>query len=280
MLDASARIYSAGFVQVAKNSHAYLRPKFLGHSEATFGANVSAGYSEYIAQHAEELKTQKTFMHEFIESDLAPWKDSGITLEALEEAENMYDICDGDILRFQIISGRLYVYHVTSRGLGWYPSQLGEGHLAARGRVPHTMLMLLDVLRLFPGQIPDLDAVMQLGDFNCVERNASRRGAPVPMFGYSTSEDYHDLVLPDFTYYGHEYDYLMDPWGNPVIGWDAQREVLMRKYEGVPLSSRLPQALWRGRTRDPMYPHRDALRRAFVACPEVLAAGGARARPR
>ena len=213
-------------------------------------------------------------MHEFIESDLAPWKDSGITLEALEEAENMYDICDGDIIRFQIISGRLYVYHVTSRGLGWYPSQLGEGHLAARGRVPHTMLMLLDVLRLFPGQIPDLDAVMQLGDFNCVERNASRRGAPVPMFGYSTSEDYHDLVLPDFTYYGHEYDYLMDPWGNPVIGWDAQREVLMRKYEGVPLSSRLPQALWRGRTRDPMYPHRDALRRAFVACPEVLAAGG------
>lgn len=54
--DASARIYSAGFVQVAKNSHAYLRPKFLGHSEATFGANVSAGYTQYIAQHAEEVR--------------------------------------------------------------------------------------------------------------------------------------------------------------------------------------------------------------------------------
>lgn len=53
--DASVRTYSAGFVQVAKNSHAYLRPEFPGKTEANFGANVSAGYSEYIAEHAEEV---------------------------------------------------------------------------------------------------------------------------------------------------------------------------------------------------------------------------------
>lgn len=65
----------------------------------------------------------------------------------------MYDICDGDMFRFQIISGKLYVYHVTARGFGWYPAQLGPGHVAAKGRVPYAMLLLLDVLRLFPGQV-------------------------------------------------------------------------------------------------------------------------------
>lgn len=245
----------------------------------------------------------------------------------------MYDICDGDMFRFQIISGKLYVYHVTARGFGWYPAQLGPGHVAAKGRVPYAMLLLLDVLRLFPGQvcgpacvslpywgaganegvsiglgvggvwvwkyertplrhdparphpptytshpsssqIPDLDAVMQLGDFTCIAQEPGAGRTPVPMFGYTTSEGYADLVLPDFTYYGHEYDYLMDPWGNPAHGWPAQASVLLTKYANVSLASRLPQAMWRGRTMDSNYPHRDALRRAFLDCVRALRASG------
>ncbi|KAL6776429.1 hypothetical protein ACKKBG_A21080 [Auxenochlorella protothecoides x Auxenochlorella symbiontica] len=272
--DASSRSWTGGFVQVAKNSHAYLRPLFPGASGASFNANVSSQYSEYIQEHAQSLKDTKSFMHEWIEKDMLPWKQDGITLEMLEEAENMYDICDGDMFRFQIISGKLYVYHVTARGFGWYPAQLGPGHVAAKGRVPYAMLLLLDVLRLFPGQIPDLDAVMQLGDFTCIAQEPGAGRTPVPMFGYTTSEGYADLVLPDFTYYGHEYDYLMDPWGNPAHGWPAQASVLLTKYANVSLASRLPQAMWRGRTMDSNYPHRDALRRAFLDCVRALRASG------
>jgi hypothetical protein len=124
--DASTRAWTGGFVQVAKNSHAYLQPLFPGHTEASFGANVSAAYSEYIARHGSEvrweeglgrspgsadavrvvrtfhiqcsggnpsrpshpsppssllqLKDQKSFMHDWIQKDLEPWKDAGITL--------------------------------------------------------------------------------------------------------------------------------------------------------------------------------------------------------
>lgn len=187
----------------------------------------------------------------------------------------MYDTCDGDMFRFQILDNKLYVYHITARGAGWYPALLGPGHVAARGRVPYAMLLLLDVLRVFPGQIPDTDGVMQLGDFPCIPaRNASRAGPPVPMFSYNVDAEHADLVLPDYAWYGHEYDYLMDPWGKPVMGWTRQKEVLAKKYGGVDLHDRLPQALWRGRTNDLLYPWRDARRREFVRCVKALAGSG------
>lgn len=51
-----------------------------------------------------------------------------------------------------------------------------------------------------------------------------------------------------------------DPWGHRTQGWAAQEEVLARKYANVSLRDRVPQAMWRGRTRDERYPARDELR--------------------
>ena len=53
---------------------------------------------------------------------------------------------------------------------------------------------------------------------------------------------------------------VQDPWGSPAHGWDSQMEVMVRKYENVSLLDRIPQAMWRGRTQDKIYPHRDHLR--------------------
>ena len=35
--------------------------------------------------------------------------------DLLEDAANMYDVCDGDMLRFQVINGSLWVHHITDR---------------------------------------------------------------------------------------------------------------------------------------------------------------------
>ncbi len=40
------------------------------------------------------------------------------------------------------------------------------------------------------------------------------------------------------------------------------------------LLDRIPQVMWRGRTFDPEYPERDALRRDFVGCAEKFKAAG------
>jgi hypothetical protein len=39
---------------------------------------------------------------------------------------------------------------------------------AGKARVPLMILALLDVLRSYPGQIPDVDAVLSVADFPCV----------------------------------------------------------------------------------------------------------------
>ena len=41
---------------------------------------------------------------------------------------------------------------------------------AGKARVPLMILGLLDVMHAFPGQIPDLDAVMSVADYPCVPK--------------------------------------------------------------------------------------------------------------
>lgn len=53
---------------------------------------------------------------------------------------------------------------------------------------------------------------------------------------------------------------MQDPYGNPAHGWDSQMEIIVRKYENVSLLDRIPQGMWRGRTKDKIYAHRDHLR--------------------
>ncbi len=50
---------------------------------------------------------------------------------------------------------------------------LGRAHnwtSASKGRVPLMIVALLDVLRAFPGEIPDLDGVLSTADVPCVPR--------------------------------------------------------------------------------------------------------------
>ena len=38
-----------------------------------------------------------------------------------------YRECFGEVFRFQIINGTLWVDHISERHDGWYPSRMGEG---------------------------------------------------------------------------------------------------------------------------------------------------------
>jgi len=43
---------------------------------------------------------------------------------------------------------------------------------AGKARVPLMLVGLMDVLHAFPGQIPDMDAVLSVADFPCVPMRA------------------------------------------------------------------------------------------------------------
>ena len=40
-----------------------------------------------------------------------------------------YRECFGEVFRFQVINGTLWVDHISERHTGWYPSQDGEGDI-------------------------------------------------------------------------------------------------------------------------------------------------------
>ena len=46
--------------------------------------------------------------------------------------------------------------------------------------------------------------------------------------------------------------------------------MLSRKYANISLLDRVPQAMWRGRTKDKIYPHRDHLRYGGLMCCAVM----------
>ncbi|KAL4422975.1 hypothetical protein ABPG75_009172 [Micractinium tetrahymenae] len=259
--------------------HSYLQPAFTDIDPATFVANISSWYDAAVRQEA----AQPSFYAHRIEQDLAPWAKTGITKGMVDGAASLYDDCEGDLLRFQILNGSLWVQHITERRAGWFPAEFGPGNVAAKGRVPYTILALLETLRLFPGQIPDVDAVFHFADFCCVARNRTTLGVslgnakapgPLPILGMQGSAAHLDIAFPDFSYWGTEHGYLEDPWGRPAHGWAAQAEVLRRQYANVSLLDRIPQAVWRGRTQDSTYPERDALRRKVVGCVQDLKKAG------
>ena len=77
---------------------------------------------------------------------------------------------------------------------------------AGKARVPLLILGLLDVLRAYPGQIPDLDAVLSVADFPCVPAcvpprpNSSQRTLserfPTPKPSYTTRTPRHTEGSP------------------------------------------------------------------------------------
>ncbi|KAI3424060.1 hypothetical protein D9Q98_009423 [Chlorella vulgaris] len=277
--DPLERAWRSSFVDVSRRSHAYLRGALWDKHSGSFTKNVSATYDPADEVAAQQLLAEQSRYLDLIRHDLQPWKDTGITKDMVEAASMLYDKCDGDMIRVQIINGSLWVHHITERlEGGWYPASLGPGNAAAKGRVPYAILAFMDTLRTFPGQVPDVDLVLHTADFPCVSRSswvgAAARPPPRPLLSFQGGRHHLDLPFPDATYWGHEHQYLQDPWGAPVQGWANQAELLVRKYENVSLLDRIPQAQWRGRTKDERYPGRDHLRRVFVGCMDELKAAG------
>ncbi len=51
----------------------------------------------------------------------------GTVQELIDEASRRYLECTGEVLRFQIVKGVLWVDHLSERHDGWYPSKFGPG---------------------------------------------------------------------------------------------------------------------------------------------------------
>ncbi|GAB4859948.1 hypothetical protein Ancab_011427 [Ancistrocladus abbreviatus] len=132
----------------------------------------------------------------WIHRDLEPWSQTKISPSHLMELK------DFAAFRVIIVGGRLYVDLYYS---------------CVQSRMIFTVWGLLQLLKRYPGMVPDVDMM-----FDCMDKPAINRtghsARPLPLFRYCTTTEHFDIPFPDWSFWG---------WPEANLGpWDEEfREI-------------------------------------------------------
>lgn len=143
------------------------------------------GFKMHDQEHASlPLHTCPDFFR-WIHEDLRPWTETGITKEMVESLKG------SATFRLVILDGRAYVENY-------------KGGIQTRDLF--TQWGLLQLLRRYPGKVPDLDIMFESFDFPLILKKAyhplNSGVAPPPLFVYCGDDDTHDIVFPDWSFWG------------------------------------------------------------------------------
>uniref|UniRef100_A0A5B7BFV0 Glycosyl transferase CAP10 domain-containing protein n=1 Tax=Davidia involucrata TaxID=16924 RepID=A0A5B7BFV0_DAVIN len=156
----------------------------------------------------------------WIHEDVQPWQNTGITREMVERAESAAHI------RVVIVNGRVYVKKYKK---------------VFQTRDVVTVWGILQLLRLYPGNLPDLDLMFSCDDKPAIpKRYYNKASAPPPLIHYCGDESTFDIVFPDWSF-----------WGWPELHiepWETVRKELEEGNNGVKWMEREPYAYWKGNT--------------------------------
>ncbi|OMP00448.1 Lipopolysaccharide-modifying protein [Corchorus olitorius] len=184
----------------------------------------------------DESSSSKTCPDYFrwIQEDLKQWKSSGITQEMIERGKPFADF------RLVVVEGKAYVEKYRK---------------AYQTRDVFTIWGILQLLRLYPGKVPDLDLMFNCGDQTVIlKRNYQGPNAtsPPPVFHYCADKDSLDIVFPDWTFWG---------WAEVnIMPWDNTLSAIKKGMQRTEWEDRVPYAYWRGN------PYVSAERVEFLKC--------------
>ena len=120
----------------------------------------------------------------WIHNDLRPWRETGITREMVMSARGKANF------RLVVVDGKAYVE---------------KYHNSFHSSDNFTQWGILQLLRRYPGKLPDLDLMFDCVDLPFISKYdflAHKYPALPPLFRYS-SDDYHmDIVFPDWSFWG------------------------------------------------------------------------------
>ncbi|EHA8588965.1 putative O-glucosyltransferase rumi [Cocos nucifera] len=156
----------------------------------------------------------------WIHEDLRPWKSTGITQEMVKRARRTANF------RLVILDGRAYVEYYR---------------LSFQTRDVFTLWGILQLLRHYPGRVPDLELMFDTVDWPVIMARDYRGGnasAPPPLFRYCGDGSTLDIVFPDWSFWG---------WAEINIKpWEALKRELKEGNERVRWMDRKPYAYWKG----------------------------------
>ncbi|KAL6651112.1 hypothetical protein ACP70R_010037 [Stipagrostis hirtigluma subsp. patula] len=157
----------------------------------------------------------------WIHEDLRPWRATGVTRDAVEGAHRY-----APKFRVTVVAGRLYV------------TRYGR---CFQTRDVFTQWGVLQLLRRYPGRVPDLDLMFDCRDLPVVDAGAHRgnqQPPPPPLFRYCGSEGTLDIAFPDWSF-----------WGWPELNikpWEALRREIKEGNAMTNWTDRAPYAYWKG----------------------------------
>ncbi|KAM7527668.1 hypothetical protein LguiB_031078 [Lonicera macranthoides] len=155
------------------------------------------------------------FFH-WIHRDLEPWSKSRISFDRMMKAKEFAS------LRVVIIGGKLYVDYY---------------YACVQSRAMFTVWGLLQLLRRYPGKVPDVDLM-----FDCMDKpivNRTEHGSkPLPVFRYCTTPDFFDIPFPDWSFWG---------WSEINIKpWDLEFKSIEEGSGKQKWPKKSPFAYWKG----------------------------------
>ncbi|KAG4119629.1 hypothetical protein ERO13_D11G091900v2 [Gossypium hirsutum] len=156
----------------------------------------------------------------WIHQDLKQWKSSGITEDMIERGKPSADF------RLVIVNGKAYVEKYNK------PYQT---------RDVFTIWGILQLLRLYPGKVPDLDLLFYSGDKTMIMKRDYKglnATSPPPAFHYCGEKAALDIVFPDWTFWG---------WAEVNIKpWEETLRAIKKGRERIKWGKREPYAYWKG----------------------------------
>ncbi|XWS50520.1 hypothetical protein CRYUN_Cryun12cG0093700 [Craigia yunnanensis] len=156
----------------------------------------------------------------WIHEDLRPWAYTGITLDMVERAKKTANF------RLVIVNGSAYVE---------------KYHRSFQTRDVFTLWGILQLLRKYPGKVPDLDLMFDCVDWPVIKSSdysGSNATTPPPLFRYCKDDETLDIVFPDWSF-----------WGWPEIhikSWVPLLNELMEGKKRIEWDGREPYAYWKG----------------------------------
>ncbi|KAJ8771440.1 hypothetical protein K2173_026617 [Erythroxylum novogranatense] len=156
----------------------------------------------------------------WIHEDLRPWAHTGISRDMVERAKTTANF------RLVILNGKAYLETFVK---------------AFQTRDVFTLWGILQLLRKYPGKVPDLEMMFDCVDWPVV-RSADYSGpnatAPPPLFRYCGDNNTLDVVFPDWSFWG---------WAETNIRpWEHMLSELKEGNHRITWLNREPYAYWKG----------------------------------
>ncbi|KAL2920661.1 Protein O-glucosyltransferase 1 [Bienertia sinuspersici] len=155
----------------------------------------------------------------WIYEDLRPWQKDGIIREMVEGAKKTANF------RLVIKNGKAYVERYQK---SW------------QTRDVFTLWGFLQLLRKYPGRVPDLELMFDCVDWPVISKRFQwpNNMAPPPLFRYCGDDRTWDIVFPDWSFWG---------WAEINIKpWEFLSKDLKEGNKKVKFVDREPYAYWKG----------------------------------